>query len=367
MPSNYPAALDTTTNLPAAGGVGVNLNTFPHSVLHGNVDDAVRAIETELGVDPSGTSFTTVKARLDAVLHLTGGALTGNLSTTGTLTASGSLTAAGATITGTTALTTVTVANTIAVPNPTLFTQATNGQIRGSGSPETVVSAAVGMKYIDTAATNGAIEWVKASGVAATGWKVVYGDTGQRTMTASIGAGFTGALYMRRVMEEVTIAWNGIKSVDGDPLSEDILVIPAGFQAAATEFTAVNSFGNIVRSTNVTTGYWAMYTTPIAGMADMTPAPSWTVRDAPISRAIAHVSGAASDPMSTSGRAEAIAVWPMTAMNGAWMNDASGSQCAFDGIGRTASAGGFPPTSAKIQTKSTLRPWPLASARATST
>lgn len=65
MASNYPASLDTTATLPAAGGVGANLSTFPHSTLHGNADDAIIAVETELGVAPSG-SFSTVKARLDS-------------------------------------------------------------------------------------------------------------------------------------------------------------------------------------------------------------------------------------------------------------------------------------------------------------
>jgi len=66
MASNYPASLDTTATLPSAGSVGANLSTFPHSALTGNVNDAVIAIETELGVAPSGAE-TTVKARLDRV------------------------------------------------------------------------------------------------------------------------------------------------------------------------------------------------------------------------------------------------------------------------------------------------------------
>ncbi len=103
-----------------------------------------------------------------------------------------------------------------------------------------------------------------------------------------------------------------------------------------------------------------MNTVPAAGMAARTAAPSCTVREAPMSRAISQVSGAASEPMSTIGSADAIAVAPMSTMNGAWMNDARGSQCAFDGMGRTASAGNLPPTSAKIQTKSTFSPCPLA-------
>ena len=91
------------------------------------------------------------------------------------------------------------------------------------------------------------------------------------------------------------------------------------------------------------------------------------VRDAPTSRAIAQVSGAASEPMRTIGSAEATPSAPKSARNGAWMNEASGSQWALEGIGRTASAGSSPPTSAKIQMKSTLKPWPACEARATST
>ena len=40
-------------------------------------------------------------------------------------------------------------------------------------------------------------------------------------------------------------------------------------------------------------------------------------------------------------------------MNGTCTSAASGSQCALEGIGRTGLAGIAPPTSAKIQTKST--------------
>ncbi len=47
--------------------------------------------------------------------------------------------------------------------------------------------------------------------------------------------------------------------------------------------------------------------------------------------------------------------------------DASGIQWAFEGIGRVGYAGIFPPTSAKIQMKSTLNPPPVWSDRATST
>ena len=54
-------------------------------------------------------------------------------------------------------------------------------------------------------------------------------------------------------------------------------------------------------------------------------------------------------------------------MNGTWTIEASGIQWAFDGIGRVGLAGMEPPTSGKIQMKSTWKPLPEATWRATST
>ena len=82
---------------------------------------------------------------------------------------------------------------------------------------------------------------------------------------------------------------------------------------------------------------------------------------------MAQVNGAASEPISANGAADAHATFPNTARNGTWTMDASGIQWAFDGIGNVGSAGMTPPTSAKIQTKSTLKPCPDWRARATST
>lgn len=66
MATNYPSGLDTTSDLPTSSGVGANLSNFPHSDLHGNANDAIIAIQTELGTAPSG-SFSTVAARLAAM------------------------------------------------------------------------------------------------------------------------------------------------------------------------------------------------------------------------------------------------------------------------------------------------------------
>ena len=104
-----------------------------------------------------------------------------------------------------------------------------------------------------------------------------------------------------------------------------------------------------------------------SGSAVRIPAPIATSRRAPRSRAIAQVSGAASAPTRAKGAADAQATSPNTNRNGTWTRDASGIQWPKAGIGRTGWAGIAPPTSAKIQTKSTLRPPPAWIARAAST
>lgn len=52
------------------------------------------------------------------------------------------------------------------------------GYLVGTGFPNGVVSAPVGSTYIDTAATNGAIEWKKAAGTGNTGWVMSVRNTG---------------------------------------------------------------------------------------------------------------------------------------------------------------------------------------------
>ncbi len=107
--------------------------------------------------------------------------------------------------------------------------------------------------------------------------------------------------------------------------------------------------------------------TTAAGSTTRSPAPRATSSRAPASRANAQVIGAASEPISANGSAEAHAVVPISARNGTWTNDASGIQWALLGIGRPGLAGIEPPRSTKVQTKSMLNPCPAWSARATLT
>jgi hypothetical protein len=60
LATSYPAALDTFTNPTSTD----TLNSPSHSQQHSDANDAIEAIQAELGTDPAG-SYATVKARLD--------------------------------------------------------------------------------------------------------------------------------------------------------------------------------------------------------------------------------------------------------------------------------------------------------------
>ena len=106
---------------------------------------------------------------------------------------------------------------------------------RGVGSPEGKVAAPVGSTYTDTAATNGAIRWIKTTPSGVTGWKVEYGDTGWRSITGFTASGITvsaGYVNARRVGDEVNLVFEGIKtSRSGNVV---LFNLPVGFRPGST-------------------------------------------------------------------------------------------------------------------------------------
>lgn len=108
----------------------------------------------------------------------------------------------------------------------------------GTGFPESVVTAPVGTKYVDTAATNGAVEWVKASGAGNTGWRVVYGDTGWRDISAELVNGWTGqggttGVAVRRLTNAVVFRY---RSLNGQNATSTTLWVPAvGFRVESAD------------------------------------------------------------------------------------------------------------------------------------
>lgn len=100
--------------------------------------------------------------------------------------------------------------------------------VSGTGFPNGVVSAPVGSTYIDTAATNGAIEWKKATGTGPTGWVVSVGDTGWRDISSILLNGWTGALMVRRIGGTVYIQ----SAVDPSAItSNEVYRFPVGLRS----------------------------------------------------------------------------------------------------------------------------------------
>lgn len=82
-------------------------------------------------------------------------------------------------------------------------------ELRGNGSPEGKINAAVGTTYVDMAVTNEALKWIKRKDDGPRGWEVIVGDTGWRTLTISSKLG-NSYLKVRRVNNVVMFQFGGL-------------------------------------------------------------------------------------------------------------------------------------------------------------
>ena len=141
-------------------------------------------------------------------------------------------------------------------------------EIRGTGFPEGRITAEIGTTYVDVNATNGALKWIKESGNGNTGWKVLIGDTGWRTLNSvsKLGNSF---VKIRRFNNLVLYqfgglqwGWFGIVRRDGqgyilqetDRERNCFIIfrdnIPTGFR------TQSSLIGNIYNDNGIVYGTW---------------------------------------------------------------------------------------------------------------
>ena len=141
-------------------------------------------------------------------------------------------------------------------------------EIRGTGFPEGRITAEIGTTYVDVNATNGALKWIKESGNGNTGWKVLIGDTGWRTLNSvsKLGNSF---VKIRRFNNLVSYqfgglqwGWFGIVRRDGqgyilqetDRERNCFIIfrdnIPTGFR------TQSSLIGNIYNDNGIVYGTW---------------------------------------------------------------------------------------------------------------
>ena len=87
-------------------------------------------------------------------------------------------------------------------------------EIHGTGMPNGQVEAPIGTTYVDVNVTNGALKWIKQSGTGNTGWKVLIGDTGWRTLNSvsKLRIGDKSSfIKIRRVNNLVTYQFGGLQ------------------------------------------------------------------------------------------------------------------------------------------------------------
>ena len=139
-------------------------------------------------------------------------------------------------------------------------------EIYGTGMPNGKVRAPIGATYVDTAVTNGALKWIKESGNELTGWKVLVGDTGWRTLPLINKRG-NAKLQVRRINDQVIVkfdglswGWFGVDDIDKQEKAGNIVDKNIG----GKKYTWINL--NIGRGSNVLSVGFRSASSTLAGL-----------------------------------------------------------------------------------------------------
>lgn len=121
----------------------------------------------------------------------------------------------------------------------------------GTGSPEGVVTAPVGSTWVDTAATTGAVKWIKASGSGNTGWVVEYGDTGIRDLTASDTPHVNTTVTYFQVRRQGTAVTLNYYQATSSSVNEVLMfdALPVGFRPTRN-ITAIRNRGGVLSASD---------------------------------------------------------------------------------------------------------------------
>ena len=134
-------------------------------------------------------------------------------------------------------------------------------EIRGSGSPVGKVTATMGVRYVDTSKSQGAVRWTKTDANSNNGWKVLYGDTGWMSVPQILSPSMKASsvkirrinqtVYLQATITEWSYEWNrgGTPLPDGfRPRSQIRYYIPglegdSDIQLIVTTNGTINAYG----------------------------------------------------------------------------------------------------------------------------
>lgn len=96
------------------------------------------------------------------------------------------------------------------LPTSSQNASTSSSELTGTGMPNGKVEGKLGQTYVDTAKTNGALKWIKRTPSGNTGWAVLDGDTGWKTLnsTSKLGASYVKA---RRINDIVQLQFGGLQ------------------------------------------------------------------------------------------------------------------------------------------------------------
>lgn len=113
----------------------------------------------------------------------------------------------------------------------------------GEGHPEGRVAAPIGSRYRDTNGTNGAVEWIKLSGLPTsnTGWLLVSGDTGWRNVLGllALRSNGQGHVAMLRRVGDVVDLYLDLTNPTNTSSPWETMVLPVGFRPGFTRYGAM--------------------------------------------------------------------------------------------------------------------------------
>ena len=98
----------------------------------------------------------------------------------------------------------------VTLPETSQNASTSSSELIGTGMPNGKVEGKLGQTYVDTAKTNGALKWIKRTPSGNTGWAVLDGDTGWKTLnsTSKLGVSYVKA---RRINDIVQLQFGGLQ------------------------------------------------------------------------------------------------------------------------------------------------------------
>ena len=98
----------------------------------------------------------------------------------------------------------------VTLPESSNNSTTSSSELIGEGMPNGKVNGTIGQTYVDTKKTNGALKWIKRTPSGNTGWAVLDGDTGWKTLNAASKLG-NSYVKARRINDIVQLQFGGLQ------------------------------------------------------------------------------------------------------------------------------------------------------------